>query len=151
MTFDRIQSFIEREESNFHNTDISGRPDKEKIESCEIFIKDAQFKWDSNSQKPTLENINLEINKGQIIMIVGAVGSGKSTLAQAILGEVTQTQGIRYVRPGKISYVAQVSIYSNYFNTRRKRGYSMPLSKKTFYLVFLLTKTNMQTSSKPLP
>ena len=37
----------------------------------------------------TLRNITLEVEKGSLVAIVGAVGSGKSSLLCAILGEVS--------------------------------------------------------------
>ena len=40
----------------------------------------------SNSEKPTLQNINLEIQTGEFVCIVGASGCGKSTLLNLIAG-----------------------------------------------------------------
>lgn len=53
---------------------------KEKIELTHLAFK---FK---DSQSPVLENVNLVINKGDFIGIVGETGSGKSTLLNIILG-----------------------------------------------------------------
>ena len=45
-----------------------------------------------NTNKPSLQNIDLKIPSGQILAVVGVIGSGKSTLAQLIprLYEVTE-------------------------------------------------------------
>ncbi|KAF9181719.1 hypothetical protein BGZ50_005356 [Haplosporangium sp. Z 11] len=40
-----------------------------------------------------LRNINLEIPRGQLVAIVGAVGSGKSSLLNALVGEMRKTSG----------------------------------------------------------
>ncbi len=52
-----------------------------------ILIKFTNFTFRYHSlAKPSLENINLEINSGDKVLIVGRSGSGKSTLLHAING-----------------------------------------------------------------
>lgn len=50
-----------------------------------IEFKDFSFKYRTQAN-PTLKNINLTINKGEKILIIGASGSGKSTIAKCING-----------------------------------------------------------------
>ena len=50
-----------------------------------IEFKDFTFRYDA-LKNPTLKNINLTINKGEKILIVGPSGSGKSTLGNCING-----------------------------------------------------------------
>lgn len=44
-------------------------------------------------EKVALDNINLEINDGELLAIIGHTGSGKSTLIQHINGLLTKTSG----------------------------------------------------------
>lgn len=66
-----------------------------------IEFNDFTFKYRSQTE-PTLKHINLTINKGEKILIVGPSGSGKSTLAHCINGLVPfsysgEIQGEYYV------------------------------------------------------
>lgn len=47
--------------------------------------------------KPTIDLLNLDINEGEILGLVGSSGSGKSTLAQALVG-------LRPIAHGEITY-----------------------------------------------
>ena len=49
-----------------------------------ITVKDVSFSY--NEKKQSLKNINLDINKGDWIAILGHNGSGKSTLAKTLVG-----------------------------------------------------------------
>ena len=50
-----------------------------------IEFKDFTFRYKSQ-QEPTLHNINLTINQGEKVLILGPSGSGKSTLGCCING-----------------------------------------------------------------
>lgn len=57
-----------------------------------IELKNLDY-WYSGEDKKSLDNITLQINKGEILFIVGRSGSGKSTLAKVITGAVPQFYG----------------------------------------------------------
>ena len=54
-----------------------------------------------------LKNINIEVNKGEILGIIGKNGSGKSTLLKIITGVLTATNGTIDVN-GKISALLEL-------------------------------------------
>ena len=56
-----------------------------------INIENVCYKYKNGGQ--VLENINLIIEEGQIISIIGKNGSGKSTLSRIISGIITPTTG----------------------------------------------------------
>ncbi|WP_251859764.1 metal ABC transporter ATP-binding protein [Clostridium sp. Marseille-Q2269] len=54
-----------------------------------------------------LQDINLNIERGQYVSILGSNGSGKSTLLKLILGFLTPTSGSINLKNSKIGYVPQ--------------------------------------------
>lgn len=63
-------------------------------------------KWEPSQSENTLEDVNLEIQKGKIYAIIGMVGAGKSSFLSAILGEIEVTGGHVKVN-GSLSYAGQ--------------------------------------------
>ncbi|MGX4600027.1 ABC transporter ATP-binding protein [Faecalimicrobium sp. JNUCC 81] len=64
-----------------------------------------------------LNNINLEINKGETIGIIGANGSGKSVLFKSICGFVSPDNGATFIRGlrlgEKIDFPENVGVFIN--------------------------------------
>jgi len=79
---------------------------KKPLFLLEITIKNGDFKWDSKASDPTLSNINVHVNNGELVMVVGAVGSGKSSLLSCLLGEMPRVNGEVTIK-GSIAYVPQ--------------------------------------------
>ncbi|KAJ3067917.1 hypothetical protein HDU98_008890 [Podochytrium sp. JEL0797] len=62
--------------------------------------------------KSHLRNINLNVVKGSLVAVVGAVGSGKSSLLNAIIGEMKKVDG-SVVFNSKIGYAPQTAWIQN--------------------------------------
>ncbi|DAZ93402.1 TPA: hypothetical protein N0F65_009721, partial [Lagenidium giganteum] len=56
---------------------------------------------------PVLQNVTLEVKKGELVVVHGVVGAGKSSLCAAILGELRKTSGSAFVRPLSVGYYSQ--------------------------------------------
>ena len=84
--------------------------DAEKKSAIEV--ENASFTWDVESEKPTLQDVNLNIKRGSLVAVVGAVGMGKSSLISALLGELEKISGSVTLR-GNVAYVAQQAWIQN--------------------------------------
>ncbi|XP_057733182.1 ABC transporter C family member 10-like [Arachis stenosperma] len=105
VAFARLVKFLEAPE--LQNANVKRKSFSDNMRGS-ISIKAADFSWEDNASKPTLQNINLEVRPGKKLAICGEVGSGKSTLLAAILREVPNTQGTIEVY-GKFAYVSQTA------------------------------------------
>ncbi|XP_067134904.1 ATP-binding cassette sub-family C member 4-like [Centruroides vittatus] len=56
--------------------------------------------------EPTLNGISLNMQSGELLIVIGPVGSGKTSLLMSVLGEIPITSGEVSVK-GKISYASQ--------------------------------------------
>ena len=66
-----------------------------------LSLKNISFKY-PNSNKNVLNNITLDINKGDKIGIVGSSGSGKSTFIDLITGLIAPTEGQIYLNNNQV-------------------------------------------------
>ena len=71
-----------------------------------VTIKDGEFRWLAKSTQPILQDVNLEVKKGELLAIIGRVGDGKSSLLGAMLGEMTRSEGKVTIR-GDVAYFSQ--------------------------------------------
>lgn len=71
-----------------------------------ISVDNVYAKWNPAHSEYTLANINLKVQPGTLVAIIGPVGSGKSSLLQAILGELAIESGSVDIN-GVISYASQ--------------------------------------------
>ena len=73
---------IEVLESDAVISDGSG--DVNTNELGNIKFENVSFRYPNSSGRPVLNNINLDIKKGEVIAVIGATGSGKSSLVNLI-------------------------------------------------------------------
>jgi len=74
-----------------------------------IIIKNLTFKYNNET---ILDNINLEIQKGDYVALIGPNGGGKTTLIKLILGLLKPTSGEIILKTKKIGYVPQYTNFS---------------------------------------
>ncbi len=85
-----FRSFIDIEDK-MNNGEGEKLPSKNDL-PCEIELKNLTFSYDE-SEKPSVDNLSLRINKGERIAIVGVNGAGKSTLVKLICGLFVPQEG----------------------------------------------------------
>ena len=59
---------------------------------------------------PVIHNVSLEVNKGELVSVVGSNGSGKSTLLKAIAGALRPTKGSIQFESQEISRLSTADI-----------------------------------------
>ena len=91
-----------------------------------IEVKNVNFKY-SNSNKDTLSNIDLKINKDESVGIIGANGAGKSTILKLLVGLELQFQGEILINDLKVEK-------KNLSEIRRKIGYVFQDSEAQLFM-----------------
>lgn len=71
-----------------------------------VICKEITAKWDTTAPENTLDGVNLSVEPGSLVAVIGRVGAGKSSLIQAILKEFPLTSGSITVS-GDVSYASQ--------------------------------------------
>lgn len=112
------EAFQERESGIVEESEVL--PDGEvQDDDTLITLRDASFSWtakerpilsaapkavgdssDNETSTEVLQNINVKIQRDQLVAIVGPVGGGKSSLVAALLGELALVRGQEYRKPG---------------------------------------------------
>ena len=83
----------------------------EKINTIEV--KHLSY-WYDNTEKPALDNINMTINNGDKIGIIGQVGSGKTTLMNIISGFYEIPDGMVLINGEDIGKYKKDDLFSKY-------------------------------------
>lgn len=76
-----------------------------------IKLENVSFSYEKEN---ILENINLEINNGCFVGLIGSNGTGKSTLLKLILNIVKPHQGKVFNDFKKVSFLSQISSTNDY-------------------------------------
>jgi len=105
----RIQHFLLQ-------TQVQGRKeDQEENEEEEIVaaMNGGNFYWnrqDKRKRRAILQDIHIQVRRGQLVAIVGSVGSGKTSILSALLGEMVDDlppERKAFVK-GKVAYSPQI-------------------------------------------
>ncbi|XP_078427985.1 ABC transporter C family member 3-like [Wolffia australiana] len=100
ISLDRISRFLSLEQRPLDNVDALPR------NGSAVEISHGAFSWDPTAEKPTLDDVNLQIAQGAKVGVCGTVGCGKSSLIAAVLGEIPRVTGVVRVS-GRRAFVAQ--------------------------------------------
>ena len=81
--------------------------DEVGVNAASVQIVRGTYAWSHEfTLHPTLEGINLEVQRGELVFVVGQVGAGKSSLISALLGEMDRRAGDACI-VGSVAYVNQ--------------------------------------------
>ncbi|KAF5275659.1 hypothetical protein FQA39_LY06771 [Lamprigera yunnana] len=102
----RLQEFMVNEE--FAGGSILKNNNESKIDhnSSILSLQNLTCKWNARLQENALNRINVTLNRGELLGVIGSVGSGKSSFLQTILGELDIVEGNMELN-GTISYASQ--------------------------------------------
>ena len=71
-------------EANIDLHDFHAKYPEKEIKSGSIAFKNVSFRYFKNNKENVLEDINLNIEAGQLVGVIGSTGSGKTTLVSLI-------------------------------------------------------------------
>ena len=80
--------------------------DKLKVPRGVISMTGYRGKWTKKVKQDNLKDINMHVNEGELVMVVGSVGSGKTCFLYSLLNEIEKVSGTCCMN-GKISYAPQ--------------------------------------------
>lgn len=135
--FERIQDFLDRDNrDDFRDSptivasskggglDDLNTLSKDSGQVPMVSISRGNFGWEHNAD--SLTDINLNIPKGQLSMVVGPIASGKSTLCRVILGEAIMSDGLLTLasKSRRIGYCDQKPFLTNETIRRNILGFS---------------------------
>ncbi|XP_041981791.1 multidrug resistance-associated protein 1 isoform X4 [Aricia agestis] len=101
----RLNKFMNSEELDLSDVE------HDRNEKNPLVIENGNFSWGDDAE-PILKNININVPRGSLVAVVGAVGSGKSSLLAALLGEMSKVSG-RVNTTGTCAYVPQQAWIQN--------------------------------------
>lgn len=102
--------------------------DSSELRKGEMEIKDGNFNWEDEKYHMIFENkkldgkkksnyilkdINVSIQPGDFVAIIGKVGAGKSSLLLSLMNEMVSHAGSRIRKNGTIAYISQEAFLQN--------------------------------------
>ncbi|KAJ5810965.1 ABC multidrug transporter [Penicillium robsamsonii] len=74
--------------------------------SAMILLCNCSAGWDRSS-RPVINHVDVNVQQGSFVIVIGPVGSGKSSLLHTILGEIPHTVGTVIVQDVEVAFCAQ--------------------------------------------
>ncbi|XP_060647521.1 ATP-binding cassette sub-family C member 4 [Drosophila nasuta] len=102
----RVQAYLLQEGRDEKVQGLTHKQQQDGGDTRAVVLKDVNATWDLEKPLRTLQNFNLQIEKGQLCAVIGPVGAGKSSLFQLLLGELPIVDG-GVVIQGDLSYASQ--------------------------------------------
>lgn len=102
---DRVYCLMDGDTSKPSNDDIQqplGTCDVELVKS--ISLENIHFSYKNSTNKPTLYNISMKLERGKVIAVVGKNGSGKTSLASVIAGLYAPQEGKITLQPNGLDF-----------------------------------------------
>lgn len=137
--FQRLHKFLLLEEKYDHREirltekPEAGDPDPLAARTEIIALRDLSLGWNDESN-PILTNINLRVNKGAKIAIIGSVGTGKTLLLKGLIGEAHSTHGQLILAPSaSLAYCSQTAWLENLSAKEIMTQHGREPSGSTFY------------------
>ncbi|XP_053689234.1 probable multidrug resistance-associated protein lethal(2)03659 [Sabethes cyaneus] len=121
------ERMIRHSESDGLNEQSSG---DRHLSEAGVIVDTATARWDPNATEYTLEGVNLHVQPGTLVAVIGPVGAGKSSLIHAILGELPLEGGTIKVN-GEVSYAPQEPwLFSA--SVRQNILFGLPMDKERY-------------------
>ncbi|MCL1858663.1 MAG: ABC transporter ATP-binding protein/permease [Oscillospiraceae bacterium] len=105
--FGQIRNFL-----RFLDIPSDARSDLAISKKDGVIIENASFKY-PNAEKESLKNINLVINPGETIAIVGENGAGKTTLVKLLTGLYKPTEGSVKIGETDVNTISYKSLFES--------------------------------------
>lgn len=141
VSWKRIKGFIDDINPDLKLTDILKMKNKE-IDIKNLSAQGLMFEYKNGDEESNFKvgPINLNINSGEILFVIGGNGSGKSTLANLLTGLYAADEGSMEVNGEKINNNELGGLYSTIFSNHHifKKLYGIDTNNKKEELDYLL-------------
>ena len=90
-----------------------------------------------------LQDVNLNVQKGEFVYLVGKTGTGKSSLLKTLYGELTLTEGVGHVVGFNLKKSTNIDNSSSFNGSFNDKSISEPLSAKFSSIIFNIYKLKL--------